>query len=308
MSAAQVFAGPASRLVILKIDGLNADLLNDAVKQQDAATGKSRLPWFAHIFGENGVVFDNFYVRGISLSAPSWSMLDTGQHTVIRGNVEYDRYTGEIYDYLNFFPFYLGYARMRIVDMPGVGVLDRAGIPLIIDRFSYQQVWQSFQLFQRGVRITTLRNTLARTFSSKTLIARLENGEAAPMNSFLSDELEEEVEHGLAGRELLYLDLFTGDMDHEGHETNNPDALFRTLKNIDSVAGRIWTAIQKSPLAGQTLFVAVSDHGMNNTPGVTSQTFSLPDLFNSAAGGAHHVLTNRHQLSDFKLKGLNPLV
>jgi hypothetical protein len=26
---------------------------------------------------------------------------DSGRHTVIRGNVEYDRYTGEVYDYLN---------------------------------------------------------------------------------------------------------------------------------------------------------------------------------------------------------------
>jgi hypothetical protein len=47
---------------------------------------------------------------------------------------------------------------------------------------------------------------------------------------------------------------------------------------------------------------------MNNVPGVLSQSFSLPDLFNSAAGGGHHVITNRHQLSDYKLMGLDPLV
>ena len=85
------------------------------------ATGKPRLPWFAHIFGDNGTVFENFYTRGISLSAPSWSMLDTGQHTIIRGNAEYDRYTGEVYDYLNFFPFYLGYARGRASGHAGHG-------------------------------------------------------------------------------------------------------------------------------------------------------------------------------------------
>src|ERR1700756_5914396 len=96
------------RVVILQIDGLNADLLYRNMREKDLATGKPRLPWFAHIFADNGTVFHNFYTRGISLSAPSWSMLNTGQHTVIRGNVEYDRYTGEVYDYLNFFPFYLG--------------------------------------------------------------------------------------------------------------------------------------------------------------------------------------------------------
>ena len=32
------------------------------------------------------------------------------------------------------------------------------------------------------------------------------------------------------------------------------------------------------------------------------------DWFNSPAGGAHHVLTNRHPLTEFKLKGLDPFV
>jgi hypothetical protein len=66
----------------------------------------------------------NYYSRGLSLSAPSWSILDTGRHLEIRGNSEYDRYTLRPYDYLNFFPFYVGYARNRRVDMPGVEVLD----------------------------------------------------------------------------------------------------------------------------------------------------------------------------------------
>ena len=153
-------AGASNRVVIIKVDGLNADLLAKTMAEMDPATGKSRLPWIEHIFRENGTVFENFYTRGISLSAPSWSMLDTGHHTVIRGNAEYDRYTGEVYDYLNFFPFYVGYSRQHEVDMPGVEVLDRAGIPLIIDAYSHPQVYQSFQLFQRGVRWETLQNVL----------------------------------------------------------------------------------------------------------------------------------------------------
>jgi hypothetical protein len=137
----------ARRVVILKIDGLNADLLYRNMREKDPSTGKPRLPWFSHIFADQGTVFENFYTRGISLSAPSWSILGTGRHTVIRGNVEYDRYTGEVYDYLNFFPFYLGYARGREVDMPGAEVLDAAGIPMLIDTFGYAQAYGSFQLF-----------------------------------------------------------------------------------------------------------------------------------------------------------------
>ncbi len=299
---------PIQRVVIFKIDGLGADLLYRTMGEIDPATGKSRLPWFSHIFAENGTVFQNFYTRGISLSAPSWSMLDTGHHTVIRGNVEYDRFTGQIYDYLNFFPFYIGYARKRQVDMPGVTVLTRAGIPLLLDSFPYGRSFQSFQLFQQGVRWSTLKSVLARRFSSKTLFATVENGTSPSLAQLLADQTEEELLADLRRPSILYLDFYNGDIDHEGHATNAPAALLSEMKEADALAGRMWTAIEASPLASRTLFVTVSDHGMNNVPGVYSQGFSLPDFFNSEAGGAHHVITNRHQLSDYKLRGLNPLV
>lgn len=296
------------RVVILKVDGLGADLLYSTMRQTDPETGKSRLPWLSHIFAEQGVIFENFYTRGISLSAPSWSMLDTGRHGVIRGNVEYDRYTGQIYDYLNFFPFYLGYARSRAVDMPGVEVLDRAGIPLLSDVFPYAQRFQSFELFQRGVRWTTLEQVLKRRFSSKAVFSMVESGGAPSLDALFAEQVGDELKAALQRPEIFYLDFFMVEIDHVGHVTNQPAALFDALRKLDSVAGKIWSAIQASPLSRETLFVVVSDHGMNNVPGIFSQTFSLPDLFNSAEGGAHHVLTNRFELSDYKLWGLDPLI
>lgn len=301
------------RVVILKVDGLAADLLYNNMRETNRATGQPVLPWFAHIFGQGqagtgGTVFQNFYTRGISLSAPSWSMLDTGHHTIIRGNVEWDRYTEHVYDYLNFFPFYLGYARNKQIDMQGVQVLDEAGVPLIIDRFQWNQVFQSFQLYQRGARWTTLKDVLERRFSSQVLIPSLESGGSPSLDEMLGQQTEKELDAGLQNPQILYLDDYTGAIDHEGHATNQPAALLSELKKLDGLAGRIWTAIQKSSLASQTLFVVVSDHGMNNVPEVHSEAFSLPDLLNSAAGGAHHVLLNRHELSDYKLLGLNPLV
>ncbi len=305
---AQRVNAPTPRLVILKVDGLNGDLLYNAMEQIDPLTGKSRLPWFAYIFRENGTVFQNFYTRGISLSAPSWSMLDTGHHGIIRGNVEYDRFTGYVYDYLNFFPFYISYARNRQVDMPGVEVLNRAGIPLIIDSYSYPQVLQSFQLYQRGVRWGTLTQTLERRFSAKNLLSLIENPGNLDFSSMFYQQMEHELDAGLKQSQVLYLDLYTGAIDHEGHATNAVAALFDTLKKVDTLAGRIWTGIEASTFRDNTLFVVVSDHGMNNVPGVISEGYNLPDFFNSQAGGAHHVITNRHQLSDYKLVGLNPLV
>src|SRR5258708_13319206 len=103
------------RVVVMKFDGLPQDLLEREISQINPATGRSNLPWMDRVFAQRGTRVANFYVRGISLSAPSWSVLDTGQHLQIRGNAEFDRYTFQVYDYLNFFPFYVGYARSRQV-------------------------------------------------------------------------------------------------------------------------------------------------------------------------------------------------
>ncbi len=310
VSATLLSAQPAAipkRIVILKVDGLNADLLFRTMDQVDARSGKSKLPWFTHIFRENGTVFEDFFTRGISLSAPSWSMLDTGHHTIIRGNAEYDRYTGDVYDYLNAFPFYIRVARSHQEDMPGVEVLDRAGIPLLSDRYSYAEVLQSLQLYQRGVRWDLLARILKAKFSSKGILSLIEGGSEYSLDQVLLQQEERELIGGLQRPEVLYLDLYSGDVDHETHAINSTAAIEDVLVRLDGVAGRIWTAIQASRDAADTLFVTVSDHGMNNVPEVHSQAFNLPDLFNSPAGGGHHVVTNRHQLSDFSLRAINPL-
>ena len=105
------FAFPAfpqtKRLVVIKCDGLPYEVVDRFVKQRDPQSGKSVLPWIDHIFYQRGARLSNFYVRGMSLSAPSWSLLETGQHLQIKGNVEFDRFTLHSYDYLNFFPLYL---------------------------------------------------------------------------------------------------------------------------------------------------------------------------------------------------------
>src|SRR5258708_9202946 len=153
------------RVVVTKWDGVPQDLLDGEIKRANPATGRSSLPWMDRVFAQRGGRVANFYVRAVSLSTPSWSLLDTGQHLQIRGNAEFDRYTFQVYDYLNFFPFYLGYALSRRVDMPGVQVLDDLKVPLLIDRFPYETTYQSFQLFQRGARWKTLRQAFQHRFS-----------------------------------------------------------------------------------------------------------------------------------------------
>src|SRR5690348_5391207 len=97
--ALRLGAAPVERVVIIKVDGLPERLL-ERYARADGSDARARLPWIAQIFGRDGVWLDNFYSRGLSLSAPSWSLLDTGRHLEIHGNVEYDRYTLRPWDYL----------------------------------------------------------------------------------------------------------------------------------------------------------------------------------------------------------------
>lgn len=286
-----------NRVVILKIDGVPPRLL----KQRP-------LPNIERIFGENGVRVENFYVRGLSLSAPSWSLLDTGRHLEIRGNVEYDRYTLRPYDYLNFVPFYFSAATSGRVDMRGVEMLDEIGIPLLLDRFAPGERYQAVQLLQRGVQWDTLKAALKRLVAKAPREALDEWIIGPSIGSSIYKQYEYALTQALKDPGIRYLDFFTGEYDHVAHLTNDPVSQAHELQGLDEFVGRVWSAIQQSPLAATTALVLVSDHGMNTSADVMSQGFNLVDWFNSKAGGGHHVLTNRHPLQEFKMRGLDPFV
>ncbi|HEV2688842.1 MAG TPA: alkaline phosphatase family protein [Bryobacteraceae bacterium] len=301
-------AAEVKRVVVIKVDGVPQEVLERELQRIDPSTRRSSLPWIDRVFAQNGTRVANFYVRSISLSTPSWSMLDTGHHLQIRGNAEFDRYTYQVYDYLNFFPFYVGYARSQKVDMPGVEVLDSLGIPLLSDRFPYRSSYQSFQLFQRGVHWKTLQRGLQHRFS-KSLRDLLDEWTLGfEIGSSIEEQAERELIEKLSDPQIQYLDYFTGEYDHVAHST--PDAVSQrsALQRIDALVGRVWTAIESTPDAARTMLVLISDHGMNTQPGVYSQGYDLVAFFNSLAGGAHHVVTNRHPLTEYKLKGLDPFV
>src|SRR5690349_25141920 len=80
----------AKRLVVIKCDGLPYDVVDRFAKQRDPQTGKSLLPWIDYIFYHRRSRLSNFYVRGMSLSARAWSLLETGQHLESLGNGEFD--------------------------------------------------------------------------------------------------------------------------------------------------------------------------------------------------------------------------
>ncbi|HSP62296.1 MAG TPA: alkaline phosphatase family protein [Pyrinomonadaceae bacterium] len=298
----------ARRVVVIKVDGLPYEMVDRFARATDPETGKSRLPWFDHAFYENGTRITNFYVRGMSLSAPSWSLIDTGQHLQIKGNVEFDRDMLHAYDYLNFIPFYARQATGGSVDMPGTEVLDSVGVRLLLDAYdSYERV-QGYQLYQRGPRLATLKNASEEHFLKHPALLATEFVSGFEVRNIVIDQTERELEAKLNDPRVRYLDLLAMSFDHTAHHNNDRDSLLEVLRELDALVGRVWTAIEKSPMAAETALIIVSDHGFNTDERVISQGFNLVKLLGSAGGGGHHVITKRRLLLDYSLKGINPLV
>jgi len=277
--------GAARRAVVIKVDGLPGQLVADFVKERDPSTGLSRLPWIEKVFFQNGAWVKNFYVRGVSVSASSWQVLETGQRLVIRGNVEYDRYTMAGYDYLNFFPFYLKYARSKAVDMPVVEVLDRLHIRLLADRFDLSQRYQGIQLFQRALYWRTLESSFRKRITSRSIRQLFDEWQAGiDWRNLINEQNERELVARLQDENTLYLDYFTPEFDHLAHLDNNRESLRTWLQELDRLVGRIQTAIDRSPLSGETVLVLISDHGINNKASAYSQGYDLARFFGGASG------------------------
>lgn len=298
----------AKRLVVIKVDGLPYEMVERFAHETDPLTGKSLLPWFDNIFFKNGTRLTNFYVRGMSLSAPSWSTLDTGQHLQIKGNVEFDRDILHTYDYLNFIPFYFKQITGSNVDMPGTEVLDSLGVPMLIDAYDNYQRIPGAQLYGRGAQIATLQHAGQATFLKNPIELAGEFFSGFDLRGAVPKQIERELIEKLRDPRVQYLDFYTTSFDHVAHHNNDRESHLIALREIDSLLGRVWTEIQKSSLASDTALIVVSDHGFNTDEHVISQGFNLVKLLGSYAGGGHHVITKRRLLMDYSLKSINPFV
>ncbi|MDQ3906841.1 MAG: alkaline phosphatase family protein, partial [Acidobacteriota bacterium] len=297
----------AKRAVVLKIDGLSQDQIDRFVHERDERTGKSLLPWFEHVFYQRGTIVQNFYVRGMSLSGPSWSMLDTGQHLQVKGNVEFDRLTLHSYDYLNFIPFWLGNAFADRVDMPGAALLDELGVPLLIDSYPYEERYVSFQLYQRGAHWSTFDKGLKSYFARAPRELFDEWVAGLQSRDIVMSQLERELIQKLSDPRVRYLDYYSTEFDHATHHNRDRATHLAALQDLDATLGRVWTAIQQTPEAPETALILVSDHGTNTDERIYSQGFNLVHLLSSREGGGHHVVTKRRLMNDYAVKGLYPL-
>ena len=206
--AAPTSFAQVKRLVVLKVDGLPYAVVDRAVQERNPRTGKSQLPWIEHVFYQRGARLSNFYVRGMSLSAPSWSPPRHRQHLQVKGNVEYDRYTLHAYDYLNFIPFYFKSAVGSRIDSPGAELLDALGLPLLCDAFPHEERYIGFQLYQRGMRFATLRSGLENRFIKNPRELLDEWTMGLQTRNMFFEQLEKELVQSLDNPRIRYLDLF----------------------------------------------------------------------------------------------------
>ncbi|HKP45247.1 MAG TPA: alkaline phosphatase family protein [Pyrinomonadaceae bacterium] len=298
--------GETKRVVTIQCDGLPFEVVDRFVKERDPRSGNSRLPWIDYIFYKHGTRLANFYVRGMSLSAPSWSLIDTGQHLQIKGNVEFDRYTMQTYDYLNFVPFYVKATVGMRVDMQGVEVLDDIGIPLLTDAFPHDEKHESLSLFVRGARFMMFQRALENKASAGPRDLFDEWTTGFDIASSVPEQFVRDMIEGINNPRVRYAQVVLTDFDHRAHHNNDREAQLLVLRELDSVIGRVWSAIQESPLAEETALIVVSDHGINSEEHVYSQGFNLVKLLGSAEGGGHHVVTKRRLMADYSIKGVNP--
>ena len=310
LAANAVAAQGLKRIVVVKIDGLPYESIDRYVKKRDAATGKSMLPWFDEIFYKNGSRVENFYTRGISLSGPAWGMLDTGQHMQVKGNVEFDRFTLQTYDYLRFFAFYLDNHLNKRADMPAAEVMDQLKIPLLVDMFPFEKRYHSPQLYQRdNFWLYHLGEGFLNLFPRDRTDLLNEYSMGFEFLSMTVRENEREIaERVITWPQIDYFDYFDTEFDHVLHDNNDEASRLIELKKLDLVLGRFWTGIQASSRKDETALILVSDHGFNAKEPIFSQGFNLVTMLTDASGGGHHVMTKRRILLDYAVKGINPLV
>lgn len=299
----QIFGQGVKRVVVIKADGVPMSVINKYVAEKDPSTGKSKLPWIEEVFFKNGSRLENFYVRGISLSAPSWSLLDTGQHLQIKGNVEFNRYTSNDYYYLNFVPFQIDFGLKNRIDMPGVEMLDRIKIPLLADAFPYKKRILSYQLFQRDNRWETFAKAFAEMFKTSPMDLIDEYTIGFSFGKAPFDQVERDIVNFASSKpEIDYFDYYTGDYDHIAHHVNDEFSKYQSLKHLDLAVGRIWLAIQNSSRGKETAVFFITDHGVNSVENVFSQGFNFIKLLGGKDGGGHHIVTKRRPLTNYAVK------
>ncbi len=321
-------AADRPRVIVIKVDGLSPWLVEAAVNPEDdlaisqlddpvqfrrAVThfrqqlGRQQLlPNLERYFFRNGVRAQHMYSATVTLSAVAWSVLDTGQPSVVKGHGVFERDTGYSRSYLDFLRDTVDFIKRRGDKTLGVWVLDQAGVSLTSDAFDPDRVWMAPQMYLRP----DLREYLSRmgmefvsrghkfsepqTILKGHLAARVGDPQYVEFGeAFMMEQLSRKIlERDYTGSEPY--DLLTGffsQIDHQQHSEPSPEGLLARLIHFDELVGEVFHAVEHSQRRANTYVVIISDHGQEFVPGLTAASVPLTRLFRSRMLGGHTTQT-----------------
>ena len=318
---------PRPRLIEIKVDGLSPLLLDALMDPDDPAklarlpdpegfrravalfrqqTGQQDLlPNLRRYFYQGGVRTENMVSGTVTLSAVAWSVIDTGQPSVVKRHMTFSRQTGYLRSHLDGFRDTYEFAMRRGRKTSALWELDQAGVSLFSDAF---QPWRRYETPQIFYRLTP-RDYLAGMARAYTLgghslsdpwqiirthLTRRVEGMDYPdfAEEFLATHLAEKILEPdvVAGERYDYLSAFFS-IDHQHHVDPNPENLVHRLMRLDHRLGRILAAVERSQRRDQTLVAIVSDHGSEYQPGAINLAWPITRMFRTRALGGHTVAT-----------------
>jgi hypothetical protein len=314
------------RLILIKVDGLPPDLLAAAVypERDDLIkrlaygedfrrsvalyrkqTGRDALmPNVRKYFYTDGTVCENMYAGTLTLSAAAWSVIDTGQPSVIKKHGTFSRDTCYLRSHLDGFRDTWDAFKRRGEKSSALWNLDQVGVSLMIDAYDLRRTWTSPQIYWRDANSEQLilmgkkwLNNDQRTAQdiARSHLSRLVTGiDYVEFNQEVSAEMtaRKVLERDLTGRERYdYLSPFFTLIDHQQHIDPHPDNLIYWLVKLDTLVGRIFEAVERSQRRDETVVAMVSDHGSDIKPGRVSFSLPITRLFRTPLFGGHTVTT-----------------
>ncbi len=314
------------RLVLIKADGLPPDLLaalsfperedywrrlpyredlRQTLRFYQEQTGKSIvLPNLRHYFFEDGVYVENFFSETLTLSPVSWGVIETGQHSVVKGHATFSRDTGYLRYHLDGLREVLDAVRHGESRSTPLWNLDQIGLSLMPDAFDPDRVWSGLQIYRRSAnRQTILESVRHFAHNDKRGVFRIIQSHLSRLVTGRDyTEFAQDISGLMTARKILEKDLLGREkydylspcftlIDHQQHVDPHPQNLIHWTVKLDGLVGGIFEAVEQSARRNQTVVAIVSDHGSEIQPGKTAFSFPITEMFRTPLFGGHTVKT-----------------
>ncbi len=313
------------RLIVLKIDGLSP-LLLDALMDPDNPEKLARLPDpegfrravalfrletgqqdlvpnLRRYFYEQGVRADNMYSATTTLSSVAWAVIETGQPSVVKRHMAFNRNNGYLRSHLDGFRDTLEFSLRRGRKTNAVWELDQSGVSLFSDAFNPLRRYETPGMFYR-LTPTRYLSGLGKAYLTagqpisdpweimrRHLASRVESADWPDFaEEYVANHIAEKIlEPDATGAERYDYLTTNFSLDHQQHVDPNPENLVHRMVRLDRRLGSIFRAVERSRRRDSTLVAVVSDHGSEYLPGAINLAWPTTRVFRTRALGGHTV-------------------